>query len=188
MSTPSRDHSRMRGGWWCATQRGLPVSGRNSLIAQWTRLSAVMGWPTRLGQVPGEFLLALREPIRVSVCGARTERELQAHANRVDRGRWPNEILVVGHGPLPLGPRTACMTDAPIGLLLGRDWSADGSWGLAALMHCTHCGRPSFVHSVDSYRCRVSGCHDGDHHIGRSALTDHVRDIWHAIAAGRRNG
>lgn len=159
-----------------------------------------MGWRAWPARAPASVIVGLNRPALFTACAASSLPELQAHARRVERWRWPHEVVVIGTrflesdiGPClgllregtaqketSVWPRSTPERDAS-NLWLGS--AAKGSWAGAFLFTCAHCRRPSFGHELMSYRCRASGCnpHAGDDHIGRSPVTDGAGAYWQSI-------
>jgi hypothetical protein len=51
-----------------------------------------------------------------------------------------------------------------------------GRWDEAINFRCTLCHRVSIHHAGMSYHCRVTGCYDGDHHLGPVGTV--IDDVW----------
>ena len=156
------------------------VQFRSRLEARWAAFFDLVEWrweyePLDLdGYVP-DFVLRFVEPIAVEIkplmwTGSTDEEDIIAAA----RSRfisWGGEAMLLGasvnaleltdpgfHGDLKFGELRE----------MGRGWvdvDGAGSWDLAFSFLCRECGRKSFAHRSMSWGCRVSGCHDGRHHI-----------------------
>ena len=140
---------------------------RSRLEAKWAFVFDQIGWPWEY------------EPIDL---------------NGYIRSGWDKEALVVG-GSL-LGRYDA------IGIMNCLDWRfySDGEegkvwtqnpqdWEEAEVFHCHEHKGIGICHSIQSYKCRVCGAHDGDSHKCGSADTE-VRAAFNAAtnAAKYRHG
>jgi hypothetical protein len=55
----------------------------------------------------------------------------------------------------------SCLTALESPVVGYKSW-----WEGAVAFRCSSCGRDSLFHEYATYACRVSGCWDGDHHLG----------------------
>lgn len=145
------------------------VRFRSRLEAKWAAFFDLLTWPWEYepldldGYVP-DFILRFAAPIAVEVkpllwLATGEEAEIIA-VSRAKFLSWEREALLVG----------SCIGAGDglsfIGELREPDHGT-ASWDRAFTFRCLDCGRPSFAHSSCSWRCRVTGCYEGDGHIAR---------------------
>ncbi len=151
---------------------------RSRLEAKWSAFFDAAGWrwsyePLDLnGWIP-DFVLHLDKPILVEVKPALTEDELRAHCAKIDEAKPTHEVLLVGVDVGIVTKHPWDDSNKAIGLLReiqhqepGETGEPKGWWDPALAFRCGGCGKQSFYHSYGWYFCRVSGCYDGDHHLG----------------------
>lgn len=92
------------------------------------------------------------------------------------------ECVVVGAlGPVPRYGGT-CYRDEP--LCLGKmqeEGDSSGAHDQCIMFACDYCESISFHAESGSWRCRLSGCYDGNGHMG-ALDTSPILDLW--IEAG----
>lgn len=168
---------------------------RSRLEARWAAFFDNVGWPydyeplDLAGYVPDFVLTLPKADVLVEVKPVFRRGDIgEAVFEKISRSGWQKEALILGAAPLPEGPSRA-MGDAALGWLGqpswdrdegGNYWRAVGSalpedhvgpwsftWCEAPLSKCAECRRVSFYSDTYSYHCRVHGCYDGDHLLGK---------------------
>jgi len=147
---------------------------RSRLEAKWAVFFDLLNWPYTYepydlkGYIP-DFILQFHEPLLVEVKPEVLFKNLKQHTDKILKSGWEKEILIVG-ADLFKSSWNDCST---IGLL-GQTWEMYGDINLknenpdfeeGILFHCDMCKKPSIFHSIQSYHCRVNGCHRGDKHM-----------------------
>jgi hypothetical protein len=165
--------------------RGLRF--RSRLEAMWAAFFTGVGWPWEYepfdldGYIP-DFVLRFTPPLLVEVKPAITLEDFTRYAAALDRIGWDQEALLLGIGPYAsasweapaLGWLREAVSDMVIVQGVVRPQSA-WCWGEAISFRCQTCHLISLHHAEQSYRCRITGCWDGDHHLGPvGAVVDHV--------------
>jgi len=156
---------------------------RSRLEARWAAFFDLCEWPWQYepvdlqGYIP-DFILQFTAPLLVEVKPDVTVAAMHAHTAKVEASGWQHEALIVGSGPL-----TGTNWNRPVLGLLAEHFPPmfSWSWDEAAIFRCLTCHRPSVCHTVQSFRCRVSACYDGDGHIGDLRELDQ----WWAEAQNR---
>jgi len=166
------------------------VNFRSRIEARWAATFDMHGWrweyePLDLAGYIPDFVLLLHEPLLVEVKGALTLDELRPHTRKIDRSGWDGEALIVGATPdLADGTNLSFPDGAVAGLLRERigndgDSQEDWWWGPAIWFFCRNCRRLSLLHSMATWRCRVTGCYDGDHHVEPEPCgSQKLRQCW----------
>jgi hypothetical protein len=149
---------------------------RSRLEATWAAFFGTLGWdaayePIDLdGYIP-DFVLRFKRPLLVEVKPVFHVAEMVEFTEKIERSGWDGEALIVGavHDP---SAEESWNGNPAIGLLAERDRFDDTGdeliwmWDPGLWQFCLKCRRPSLLHSVQSYRCRVCGDGDGTHYIG----------------------
>ena len=161
---------------------------RSRLEARWAAFFDALNWewayePIDLDWYIPDFILRFpHAPVVVEVKPDMDRAALWTHAPKIARSGWAGEFLIVGsalfedngygrgHAVGLLGDRS----DAPPGEAIAGDGN---------VFRCLSCGRLSLLHDDCSYHCRVSGCWDGQNHIGDLDAGE-VDGLW--AAAGNR--
>ena len=180
------------------TYKGIEF--RSRLEAKWAFVFDQIGWPWEYdpldlnGYIPDFILTFHHAPMLVEVKPEFTIEDLRKAVPKILRSGWEKEALVVG-GSL-LGRYDA------IGIMNCLDWRyyLDGEegkvwtqnpedWEEAEVFHCHEHKGIGICSSIQSYKCRVCGAHDGDSHKCGSADTE-VRAAFNAAtnAAKYRHG
>lgn len=159
-------------------RRGIPttyggVRFRSRIEARWAVMFDQLGWrweyePLDLdGYIP-DFVLMFTEPLLVEVKHELALSNLVRHCRKIEMSGWEHEALVLGATPLIAESQTWHLTHV-FGLLgerIGESETPTGwNWDEAIPFRCGGCKRPSLLHTSMSWRCRASGCYDGDGHI-----------------------
>lgn len=132
------------------------VMFRSRLEAKWAAFFDNLNWPWKYepidldGYIP-DFILPLNQPVVVEVKPELYLKDLKSHTQKLEASGWSKEVIIVGAN---------IFEDESLGLM--RD---DCCWSTCHLFHCDGCDKPSFHHEDNSYRCRVSGCYDGNAHL-----------------------
>lgn len=144
---------------------------RSRLEAKWAAFFDRCDWqwlyePIDLaGYIPDFVLQFSAGPLLVEVKPALYFDDLDRHVGKIEASGWTHDALIVG---------TTLFQDVElqakaIGWL--GDAMPDGglAWGPGHGFRCGCCGRLSILNTDQSWRCRVSGCYDGDAYIGDAA-------------------
>ena len=155
------------------------VRFRSRAEARWAAVFEQYGWrweyePIDLfGYIP-DFVLYLDKPVLVEVKGgALTKADLLPFRWKIQKSGWKGEALLLAASHL--GP-SASWSDATILGLIAERWDEEWVWGEAMAFVCGFCQRLSFCHDYGSWRCRVSGCYDGDGYVQSCARAGHDPD------------
>ncbi len=158
------------------------VMMRSRLEARWAAFFDSVEWPWAYEPIDldwyiPDFVLTFDAgPIVVEVKPEIEIPALEGYAQRMTQSGWHGELLVLGavlHGDI-IGINSEPFT---------HDGRTEMATGPAEAFRCISCGRIS-IKSVDlSYRCRVSGCYDGDHYVGQLEHGE-LAGLW--AAAGNR--
>jgi len=180
------------------------VQFRSRLEARWAAFFDGLGWkwmyePAELnGWIP-DFRLELCAPVWVEVKPEYSIEDLEQYTSKLDEAGCNEEILLVGATPL----LKSKFYDDALGLLReSPDFGWLKQWDEALWMGCVWldetlkntCGKVGFYHSIGSFRGRVCGHHDGDHHLGGlpdgliERLWNDAGNVtqWRGIQKGRR--
>jgi hypothetical protein len=157
---------------------------RSRLEAQWAHLFDDLDWPWEYepfdlnGYIP-DFVLRFHEPLLVEVKPELSIRELYKYADKIKASGWDKEALIIGATLF-----TATNWTQPcLGLLAerivdpeypGKRW---WEWDEAVVFECSKCHKISLHHATATYRCRRSGCYDGNGHLGEVRSVD-LLDLW----------
>lgn len=139
---------------------------RSRLEARWAAFFDLVGWrweyePLELaGYIPDFILMLPHAPLLVEVKPALTVGEMEEHTAKIEASGWDGEALIVGAS---LSVRSGW--SHMLGLMAERMDDGEWSWDEAHVHWCPKCSSVSFHHSVQSYRCRVGGCYDGDRYL-----------------------
>jgi hypothetical protein len=167
------------------------IQFRSRLEATWAAFFDGVHWtweyePFDLdGYIP-DFVLRFRTPLLVEVKPAITPEDFTRYATALDQTAWDQEALLLGIGPM----RSNEWWGLPALGVLRETWTHVDEhgeprrvqgWDEAIGFRCLSCHRVSLHHASGSYHCRVSGCHEGDHHLGAGGPV--VADVW----AGAKN-
>jgi hypothetical protein len=154
------------------------IQFRSRLEARWASFFDRLDWRYVYepfdcdGWIP-DFLLHLDTALLVEVKPAGSLRELRDHTKKIDASNASHEVLLVGALPLMC---SQSWSDSALGLLReGRNWSE------AVIFDCDGRGGRKhvfgFCHSEWSFRCRVCGAGDGDHHMSYPSI-EPVQSHW----------
>lgn len=144
--------------------------------AHWAAFFTSVEWKWTYDSQKRGFILDIDTPTLAIVTPADVPELLYAFVIKEKLTDWDKEILILG--TKPFHDSWSCQLG-----LLGEKWyeQENDSWSYwfeeSPLMYCSFCKKPSFYHSQGSYRCRVSGCYDGDGHIGYLDATE-LDKIW----------
>lgn len=166
------------------------INFRSRLEAKWAIFFDLLEWPWEYepidlqGYIPDFILPFEHRSILVEVKPAMTVEELRGAVPKILASGWQDEVLVVGARLLDLSNCLGIMND--------REWlyyedddetklidQTPEDWEMALLFRCREHGKIGFCNSIHSYRCRVCGAHDGDHHMNGHAFPE-VDDAWNA--------
>jgi hypothetical protein len=179
-------------------RRGIPTSYggvkfRSRIEARWAVMFDQLGWrweyePLDLdGYIP-DFVLMFHEPLLVEVKHELTQSALVRYCRKIEMSGWEHEALVLGATPM-LGESETWAPTNVFGLLAERSIDGVWAWGEAVPFRCGFCDRPSLLHNVMSWRCRTSGCYEGDGHIGGFDVEilmrwrmAHEATVWRGVA------
>ena len=157
---------------------------RSRLEAQWAHFFDDLDWPWEYepfdlnGYIP-DFVLKFHEPLLVEVKPEMSIRELHKYTDKIKTSGWEKEALIVG-ATLFVSEENA---EPCIGLLAERVDDPEypktkwWEWGDGVFFECRYCKRVSIHSALGSYGCRVSGCYDGDGHLGPVQSLD-LLDVW----------
>jgi hypothetical protein len=151
---------------------------RSRLEARWAVFFDLVGWPWAYepidltGYIP-DFVLSFHRPLLVEVKPAVTLADLDEHRRKIEASGWPHEALLVG---ALLWPSEIWGDSYDVGCLRERMSDDQWWWSGGHLFRCRCCGHISVHHDMGSYRCRVSGCGDGDHHLDDDAAL--IASLW----------
>jgi hypothetical protein len=181
------------------TYKGIEF--RSRLEAKWAFVFDEIGWPWEYepidlnGYIPDFILTFAHAPMLVEVKPEFTIKDLRKAVPKILRSGWEKEALIVGGSLLGRYDAIGIMNDVDWGI----PWS-DGEqvelwtqkpedWQEAEMFHCDEHKGIGICHSIHSYKCRVCGAHDGDHHKSGSAESE-VRAAFNAAtnAAKYRHG
>lgn len=147
--------------------------------AQWAAFFTSEKWKWDYDLKNHSFILDLDRPILAIITPADVSEHLYAFVIKDKIHDWDKEILILG--TKPFHDSWSCQLG-----LLGEKWyeQENDSWSYwfeeSPLMYCHICKKLSFYHSQGSYHCRVSGCYDGDGHIGVLDTND-LEKMWKDI-------
>lgn len=140
---------------------------RSRLEAKWAAFFDLCGWPWEYepidlnGYVP-DFVLTFYKPLLVEVKPEMYLKDLFQHRAKIQSSGWSSEALIVGASIFH-------EEGDSIGILR-ESWEpfepGQWTWAAALFEKCLKCSRYSFYHSEQTFRCRVSGCYDGDSYLG----------------------
>jgi hypothetical protein len=173
-----------------AVPTGIPSRGasgyrfRSRLEAKWAHLFTALGWrweyePLDLpGWIPDFLLHTQPLPTLVEVKPESTLRDLQTYIPKLERalgaekpGADPCQVLRTNYEVLLLGCTACPFPDSidevayePLGLL-GELVNGERDYDAAKWMVCLECEAVSFFHARQSFRSRICGHYDGDHHL-----------------------
>jgi hypothetical protein len=152
---------------------------RSRIEATWAAFFDQVKWPWRYepidlnGYIP-DFILAFPYgPLLVEVKSDLYMADLEHHAAKIDASGWQHESIILGGHHYMETAR---------GVHGGFGWmnQVDGGWGQGVIFECALCAQVSIRHEIQSFACRVNGCHDGDGHI--HCLPPGQPDGWWAHA------
>lgn len=163
------------------------VQFRSRLEARWAAFFDLLEWkweyePFDLdGYIP-DFVLSFTRPLLVEVKPIVDWSDPCANeaALKIEHSGWTHEAIIVG-----AGLHATEFGDRQLGRFALEDVFSDSVSTSSIPVEpfiCGICGRPSFCSQEQSYRCRVSGCYDGDGHKN----PDDERFISHWREAGNR--
>ncbi|MBV6466543.1 MAG: hypothetical protein PGMFKBFP_01859 [Anaerolineales bacterium] len=133
--------------------------------AQWAAFFTAEKWKWSYASQRQAFILDIKTPTLAIVTPADIPARLYAFVVNGKLPSWDKEILILG--TKPFHDKYSCQLG-----LLGEPFHEQGKKGWdywfaeSPLMYCVECKKLSFYHAECSYHCRVSGCYDGDGHIG----------------------
>jgi ribosomal protein L37E len=163
------------------------VQFRSRLEARWAAMFDLLEWrweyePIDLeGYIPDFVLMFPAGRVLVEIKPAFTVAELlQQAAAKVDSTTWMsgnrNNAVIFGATCAPTdewSSEAACALRQLYETDSGSNYP--GTWDAGEWFTCRDCGRPSLLHSVQSYVCTVCGAYDGDHHISGAP---NIRALW----------
>lgn len=164
------------------TYRG--VRFRSRLEAKWAVFFDLVGWPWLYepmdlhGYVP-DFVLQLHESVLVEVKPALGREDMREAMIKIGRSGWDREALVVGASPGVLASDQFTSTSV-LGLLREVHYDEgrrEDEWSTSSILSCLKCDRASFLHDLWTWKCRASGCYDGDSYA-RWMPAEKVGAIW----------
>ena len=144
--------------------------------AQWAAFFTAEKWNWSYDLKRQAFILNIDTPTLAIVTPADIPEHLYSFIIKEKLSDWDKEILILG--TKPFHNTYLCQLG-----LLGEKWyeQENDEWSYwfeeSPLMYCNQCKKLSFYHSAGSYRCRVSGCYDGDGHIGYLDTTK-LEKLW----------
>jgi hypothetical protein len=149
---------------------------RSRLEAKWAAMFDLLGWewfyePFDLdGYIP-DFILGFNPPLLVEVKPELDIKGLEKHILKIERSGWDKEILIVGAVIFE-------SYDDPVLGLLGELFVEDTrDFGSGILLKCNKCKSYSIRHETMSWKCRKSGCYDGDGHLEQVDL-ETIEKLW----------
>lgn len=142
--------------------RGLEF--RSRIEATWAAFFDVCGWGWQYepfdmsGWVP-DFLLHFEKPTLVEVKPTFDQCAESISLLRASFKDPKVELLVLGSGI-----RNGELKGFAIGWI--SEWvETEHAFALSPIYVCGGCHKPTITHSEQSFRCRLSGCYDGDHYL-----------------------
>jgi hypothetical protein len=138
------------------------INFRSRLEAKWAVFFDELNWeweyePIDLsGYIPDFIISFPYAPLLVEVKPSMTPQELRQAAPKITTSGWTGESLIVGGKIFPQHDAIGIINDADCNLSF---------WDYALTFACREHKGIGICHSVMSYKCRVCGAHDGDHHM-----------------------
>lgn len=173
------------------------VQFRSRLEARWAAFFDEMGWTWRYepidlrGWIP-DFIVECPGELAVEIKPALKLDDLYSFVDKIESSGWRSEVLLAGSGLFgipadsPANGGNGFVGELALGLS-GEwgEWLHPGaaelrggfSWAPAFAFRCKNCGRLTFGNDLMSYRCRIGGCHDGDHFISFDSRAD-FENAW----------
>ncbi|MBA3890517.1 MAG: hypothetical protein H0X64_08295 [Gemmatimonadaceae bacterium] len=151
---------------------------RSRLEARWAAFFDQCQWPWRYepldldGYIPDFVLPFPHGPMLVEVKPALYLEDLRAHTAKIDASGWHHEAVLVSASYFDDDDCTSHHNSVAIGLLREKCEDDTYWWEAGTGFRCGCCGVLSFYHDMQSFRCRVRGCYDGDHYLGDPARAD----------------
>lgn len=144
------------------------IKFRSRAEARWAAFFDNCGWRWRYepidleGYIP-DFIIGFAKPTIVEIKGhALCVEQLRDSMPKLEATSWEGDAIVLGANPLWDDPKAL---NPIIGIISERD-GMGWNWGDCLVHRCAICTKISVHHDHGSWRCRVSGCYEGNRYIG----------------------